>query len=260
MGKPLVSILIPTYNRAEIVMGAARSAWFQTYPNLDIVVYDDGSEDRTPHLLPFLAREWEFRYVRCSQNRGIAHARNQLLQLAHGEYACWLDSDDLMNRWRVEIQLEVLRKTKASYVRTAFTSRFANQEAWEETPKYIERRQFGCATAMFRTEEGRAVTYDEKLVGGEDCVWEKALTLATERVGAYLPLAVYHVGRSSRFHRIQKHYRVKGKQEAWEKSMRRRDSELRRLIDELGAKGIFPNRGVPRVSEEECRGLLERCG
>lgn len=259
--RPLVSILIPTYNRSEILMGAVKSAWSQTYPDVEILVYDDGSTDRTPRLVKPWARAGRLQYHHSTENRGVGYARNKLLAWAKGEYACWLDSDDMANKWRVEIQLEVLRETAAPFVRTAFKvfSRFVGRDEWQDPPQYNKRRQFGCATTMFRTDLAKKVPYDEQVIAGEDSIWEKAYTLAAGKAGVYLPLTLYHVGRSAQFHQLKKNYRVKGMEALWQKSVQRRDAACGRLIAELQSRGIEPTRNVPAVSESECRKLLERC-
>jgi glycosyltransferase involved in cell wall biosynthesis len=91
MIKGLVSVIIPTYNRAGSVVEAVRSARAQTYPAKQIIVVDDGSTDDTAARLAGVAG---VEYCR-QENRGQGAARNRGLQLARGEYIASLDSDDL---------------------------------------------------------------------------------------------------------------------------------------------------------------------
>lgn len=91
MIKGLVSIIIPTYNRADYVVEALRSAQAQTYPFKQIIVIDDGSIDDTARRVAGVEGV-DYYY---QPNRGQGAARNHGLGLAEGEYIASLDSDDL---------------------------------------------------------------------------------------------------------------------------------------------------------------------
>lgn len=98
---PLISAIIPTYNRANLLARALRSVAAQDYRPVEAVVIDDGSTDHTPAIVAtheHILRRCgvELRYRRQS-NAGVAHARNTGLRLARGAYVAFLDSDDL---WR----------------------------------------------------------------------------------------------------------------------------------------------------------------
>lgn len=91
----LISIIIPAFNCADCLGGAIESALAQDYPDIEVVVVDDGSTDSTPDFL--------FRYegharVRCfrQRNMGPGAARNTGLCHSRGRYACFLDADDLL--------------------------------------------------------------------------------------------------------------------------------------------------------------------
>lgn len=89
---PLVSVVIPTYNRADWLCEAVESVLAQTYAPIEIIVVDDGSTDGTPDMLA--AR---FPAVRCivQPNAGVSAARNRGLAAAAGQYINFLDDDDL---------------------------------------------------------------------------------------------------------------------------------------------------------------------
>ncbi len=87
-----ISVIIPTYNRADLLMAALESIFAQTRQPSEIIVIDDGSTDRTFEVVACLGSQ--VRYFR-QENTGVASARNLGLQKASGEIVCWLDSDDL---------------------------------------------------------------------------------------------------------------------------------------------------------------------
>ncbi len=87
---PLVSVVIPTYNRANVVARAIRSVLSQTYQNLELIVVDDGSEDGTTAVLN---RFNSIKTIR-QNNRGVSAARNAGIALSSGKLLAFLDSDD----------------------------------------------------------------------------------------------------------------------------------------------------------------------
>lgn len=103
--RPLVSVIIPTYNYARFVVQAVESALKQTYKNVEIIVIDDGSTDDTPQRLePFFNR---IRYIQ-QRNQGLAASRNNGIDLATGELVAFLDSDDYWHPRKLELQVAYL--------------------------------------------------------------------------------------------------------------------------------------------------------
>lgn len=96
MTGPLVTIGIPAYNRAGHLREALDSLLAQSYPNLEILVSDDASTDETPRVCQEYARkDRRIRFVRQSENLGIAGNHNFLLEEAKGEYFVWACDDDM---------------------------------------------------------------------------------------------------------------------------------------------------------------------
>ncbi len=98
---PLVSVIIPTYNRAGFLEEALASVIAQTYRPLEIIVVDDGSTDETPWRIS----RFPVRYVR-GPRRGVSAARNRGIRLSRGEFVAFLDSDDLWLPEKVARQVE----------------------------------------------------------------------------------------------------------------------------------------------------------
>jgi len=107
MDKPLVSVIIPAYNRAHTVAETVDSVRQQTYPNIEVIVIDDGSMDNTQEVL----RKYGTRIRNIRQeNAGQIAARNRGIQEAQGEIITFLDSDDLWLPTCVERHVRVLQK------------------------------------------------------------------------------------------------------------------------------------------------------
>jgi glycosyltransferase involved in cell wall biosynthesis len=110
MGGPLVSVIIPTYNRADTVSETIDSVLQQTYPKLEVIVVDDGSKDNTQEILRGYGTH--IRNIQ-QENGGQMVARNRGIREASGEVICFLDSDDLWLPRCVESHVRVLEKAPA---------------------------------------------------------------------------------------------------------------------------------------------------
>jgi GT2 family glycosyltransferase len=98
---PLVSVIIPTYNRAAMIQEALDSVLAQSYSDFEVIVVDDGSTDGTAAAL---ARYGDTLRVLSQARRGVAAARNSGVRIAKGKYVAFLDSDDLWLANKLEIQ------------------------------------------------------------------------------------------------------------------------------------------------------------
>src|SRR5262245_24547581 len=90
---PLVTVVIPTHNRAGRVRSAIESVLHQTYADFEIVVVDDASEDGTENTVRGVL-DPRVRYIRHAVARGDAAARNTGIRNSTGEYVAFLDDDD----------------------------------------------------------------------------------------------------------------------------------------------------------------------
>ena len=108
---PLVSAIIPTYNRAHVIGEAVESALTQTYSNMEVIVVDDGSKDDT---LERLKKFGDRIRVIAQANAGPAAARNSGIEESRGELIAFLDSDDLWLPEKTERQVELLERAGES--------------------------------------------------------------------------------------------------------------------------------------------------
>lgn len=106
MDSPKVSVIIPTYNRADKVGKTIDSALAQTFTDLEVIVVDDGSSDQTGQILRKTHGD-RIRYF-AQTNHGVSVARNKGIAEARGEWIAFLDSDDLWEREKLEWQFKAL--------------------------------------------------------------------------------------------------------------------------------------------------------
>ena len=106
---PAVSVIMPAYNVEKYIEDAIRSALTQTFPDLEVLVVDDGSRDGTAAVVRALAAEDQRVRLIQQENRGLAGARNTALRAARSPLLALLDSDDLWLPRFLEEQVAILR-------------------------------------------------------------------------------------------------------------------------------------------------------
>jgi GT2 family glycosyltransferase len=147
--QPLLSIVVPTYNRAYCLARTLDSALGQTYRNLEVILVDDGSTDGTEALVAQrYASEPRLRYVR-KKNAGVSAARNTGFAEVHGELVGLLDSDDVWHPWKAEVQIACMQ-AHPELVMT-WTNMDAVDAAGTVTPAYLRRMY--SAYSWFPTSE-----------------------------------------------------------------------------------------------------------
>ena len=111
--KDLVSVIIPTYNRAHLIKRSAMSVLNQTYSNLELIIVDDGSTDNTEEVVKSIDDNRVI-YIKQS-NQGACAARNNGIDHAKGEFIAFQDSDDVWHVDKLEKQLKCLNETGADF-------------------------------------------------------------------------------------------------------------------------------------------------
>src|SRR5690554_3392541 len=106
---PLISIITPTYNRADFIAEAVESVLAQTYPHFEFLIVDDGSIDHTDKVLEPYLNDERIRLFR-QENQGQSVARNVALDEAQGEFICFLDSDNYWPAAKLEQQVRIFEQ------------------------------------------------------------------------------------------------------------------------------------------------------
>ncbi len=105
--QPLVSVIIPTFNRAKIIRPALESVLKQTYQNLEVIVVDDGSTD---NIAEVIAEYGERVHYHRQENQGVERARSRGIRISKGVYLNFLDDDDLMSPDKIERQVALFQE------------------------------------------------------------------------------------------------------------------------------------------------------
>lgn len=136
MKNPLVSVIIPAFNRAECIGNTIESIANQDYRPLDIIVIDDGSTDNTKNVVQKfckITKDLSVRYY-YQENGGVSSARNRGIGLAKGEFISFCDSDDILMPRKISKQIALMQKEGAdvSYGQVCYKS---DECTWFNHPK-----------------------------------------------------------------------------------------------------------------------------
>lgn len=115
MDKCLVSVVIPIFNRESTIERAVNSVLNQTYKNIEVIVVDDASTDRSVETVRRI-RDDRIRIICLMNNQGANHARNEGIQVAKGEYIAFQDSDDEWLPTKLEVQMDYMLKNNLQAV------------------------------------------------------------------------------------------------------------------------------------------------
>ena len=114
MNTPLVSICIPAYNHEKFIQNAINSIIVQTYPNLELIIIDDGSSDNTLkkiiELDQICKKRFKRYYIGHQQNSGTSITLNKLISLSRGDFIFILASDDMAKPYTIKILADFLVK------------------------------------------------------------------------------------------------------------------------------------------------------
>jgi glycosyltransferase involved in cell wall biosynthesis len=119
---PLVSVYIPTRNRSALLRRAIDSVLVQSYPEIEILVCDEASDDDTPEVMAGYIERYpgKFTYLRNDTPQGACRARNRCIEHASGTYVTGLDDDDFFHPQRVECLVGLYEAHSPSFACTRF--------------------------------------------------------------------------------------------------------------------------------------------
>lgn len=206
LGKILISVVIPFYNRIEWVIDAIQSVQDQSHQNVEIILIDDGSTVDTLNLERFISRDLRIKLYKQS-NAGPAVARNFGVGLAKGEYIAFLDSDDLFHKEKIATQVRYMEESEirlshTSYLRMDIEGKVfgrvsSGKFAKNVFPQIITSCPIAMPTVMAKSSLLKENKFPEHLHIGEDvCLWI-SLAAKDEWGGLDEPLSSIRIGPST---------------------------------------------------------------
>ena len=184
--EPLVSVIIPTYNRGRLILDSINSVLNQTYKNIELIVVDDCSTDNTEEILKSI-NDSRIKYVKLEKNSGACIARNKGIELSTGEFIAFNDSDDLWLPEKINSQLDFLYENNAEISfckmecrtpKNKFIHNFPNIDQNKQI-SYEEILKYNCAstqTIFGKSECFRNVMFDTRMPRLQD--WDEVLRLS----------------------------------------------------------------------------------
>lgn len=212
-GEPLVSVVIPTHNRAPLLRRALQSVCAQTYANLEIIVVDDASTDDTRAVVACFG-DARIRYLRNEENKGGAGTRNVGVRAACGEYIAFLDDDDEWEPDKTAEQVKLLQRYHVTLCGYHGEDRgVARRYQARATVNLDElRRGFirggGTSALMARADVLKQTLFDETLPRCQD--WDLCIRLAHQHDIGYArrPLVRYNDGDHPRISNKTRYFSV----------------------------------------------------
>lgn len=204
--KPLISIIIPVLNLQDLVGPCLDSVINQTYKNLEILVIDNGSTDNTKEVLSTYAKNDKRIVVLDCKEKGVSKARNLGLKNFSGEFLCFVDGDDIIEKDYVKDLYEHLEHNKCdmsicSFKKQKKLSKFAKKTKVKETfvdgeeaiKKMLCSNQFNgiIACKMFKREFLKDIFFDEEIYLCEDLLFCFEYLLKCNSV-VYFNKKLYH--------------------------------------------------------------------
>jgi glycosyltransferase involved in cell wall biosynthesis len=181
--KKLISVIIPTYNRSDLIFRAISSVIAQTYSNLEIMVVDDASQENIAEVIQRID-DCRLKYIRHPYNLGGSESRNTGIRAAIGEFIAFLDSDDVWLPNKLQSQLDAVEQLAPQhnlvcynkfqlypnvfYAQSIFPSQ--GKQTQETIPDYlwISRGEMLTSTLLISQELARKTLFKPGLIKHQD--------------------------------------------------------------------------------------------
>lgn len=177
----MISLLMPTYNRAGTIGRAIESVLAQTRDDWELVIVDGNSRDETERVVAAYG-DRRIRFVKQAENRGVTSGRNRALDEARGEWLGMFDSDDelvpqalaVLMRALVDVdpELDAISCNCFDSVTGRFTGKGLHRDQWLTVSRSLDHAR-GEHWGIFRARIVRGRRFDERIKGYESLVWNR---------------------------------------------------------------------------------------
>lgn len=267
MPQPLVSVIIPTFNRAHVVHEAIESVLTQTYSRLEVIVVDDGSDDQTSKVVRAFGAA--VAYIQ-QPHAGVSAARNRGVTASQGAYLAFLDSDDLWLPGKIAAQVALFEQQPRTHV--CYTDEIWIRRGVRVNPGRVHQKHSGwiflpslprciispSSIMMRRTLWERLGGFDEALPACED--YDLWLRLTAVEPVALLPERLIvkrggHADQLSRCVPVLDQYRITALEKAL--TMKLTTAQRQAVLDQLVRKCTIVAQGA-RKRQNEARWAIYR--
>lgn len=223
---PLVSVIIPVYNTKKYLAECLDSVCAQTYPQLEIIVVDDGSTDDSGVLLQEYSQKDHRIRVITQKNQGLSAARNRGLEFSSGEYVMFLDSDDWIDEKTCDTAIHIIADTKSDVILWSYMKEYPTSSkpvyllgdkicVWNESKiKTLYKQMIGLQNEQLREPQktdslitawgklyrrsiiGDIRFVDTKIIGTEDALFNIQVFSQVKRA-VYTPNPFSHYRKSN---------------------------------------------------------------
>lgn len=190
---PTISVVMPTYNRIDLLSRSIESILNQTYKDFEFIIVDDGSTDDSVALIQaYQKQDKRIRLIQNETNKGISFSRNRGMDAAKGRYLAIMDSDDYSEPERLEKSLAFMKKHKNYVVVNSIYYEIDNEDQgvnnWVPPHRWeiiFHFANYFTNIAMFDLKFAREhnIRYDENLISGEDYDFWSKIFLAGGKFG-----------------------------------------------------------------------------
>lgn len=200
--KPKVSIVLPSYNREDLIGDAIESCLNQTFENFELIIVDDCSKDNSLNIAKdYASKDSRIKVIANKKNKKLPATLNVGFKEAKGKYFTWSSDDNLYHKDAIKKMIDVLDNDKkiglvyADYTHIDYNGNEGSR-IYQESPEYLPIRDCVGACFMYRADIAAKVgPYNEKMFLIEDYEYWLRMGLKTN---------LYHIDESLYFYRTHK--------------------------------------------------------
>lgn len=208
MNDDLVSIITPMYNSEKYIAETIESVLKQTYELWELIIVDDCSSDLSCEIVDKYANiDRRIKLIKKSTNEGPAKARNKGINLSVGRYIAYLDSDDIWNERKLEVQISYMKKNNVAISCSSyyiFNNNVNSIKAEFKVPRIInyrtllKRNYFSCDTVVIDRRYVEDIEMESFYKHEDYVTWLKIIKQVENAHGINEPLAYYRLSENSR--------------------------------------------------------------
>ena len=244
---PLISVIVPAYNAEQHIEESLLSLVNQTWPNLEVIVIDDGSTDRTATVVEKLCKTYPVLTLHRKENGGVSSARNLGLDIAKGDYIALQDADDIAHPQRIEKQLAYMQQHKLALCGCTL-SMFGRKKKEKQYPEADAQLKANCLF-FGKGIAGPAILFSQKAVG--DIRFNETIRYG-EDGDFILRVAFRDNNRVGNIQQLLYFYRQHAQQATAQLKQTNRDNMVSIIHNFLSQQGVS-------ITEEECAHHFDLC-